>query len=575
MNLDNFEQQIDPKIVDRGYDYFMHGLVYNLENVSHGMWRAKVNGTVPYQVEIHVEDENDREIKSWQCSCPYDYGPVCKHVAATLFAMVEVDHTEWVNSLEKPQTTRFEKIKTIFKNTSKDELREFILSSFDKVEGFENHFWIHFADRLDVDTDRKYRIKIKNYIQAAKGSDGFIDYYSVDALINPLWELNQKAADLIKTGKMRESVKICRTLIEEVAGVMHYIDHSDGSAGQVMEQAFDFLMFSTDRFPNDLRDELFTWCLQEYSLEKYRDFGFESYFLEILADIVTSDKQEKQFLDLLNRQIDEGNHSSNFEYRNTRLIKTKIRYFQRVNRDKEVLELLEQNKDFYEIRRLFVDRKLEEEDFDVAKNLCHEGITLAKKKSHPGIVTQWKEKLYRIAELQNDVPEMRKWAEKLLFGGFAAMRWYRLLKSTYPENEWEARREEIIQHIQDKNNDKYSASRNMLEQIFVEEEFTDRLLKLIQPYADIHTIDQFAAELQEEYPREVLELYEQGISNYAHNTGRKHYRKITGWLHNMKKITGGDEWAYRLYKKLLRDYNNRPAMRDEFFKAFPEWATMG
>jgi len=39
----------------------------------------------------------------------------------------------------------------------------------------------------------------------------------------------------------------------------------------------------------------------------------------------------------------------------------------------------------------------------------------------------------------------------------------------------------------------------------------------------------------------------------------------------MKKITGGDEKAYDLFNRLLRQYNNRPAMKEEFEKAFPEW----
>jgi len=46
---------------------------------------------------------------------------------------------------------------------------------------------------------------------------------------------------------------------------------------------------------------------------------------------------------------------------------------------------------------------------------------------------------------------------------------------------------------------------------------------------------------------------------------------VAGWLRKMKKITGGDERAYGLFKKLLHEYNNRPAMKDEFEKAFPEW----
>ncbi|MDZ7660442.1 hypothetical protein [Fodinibius sp.] len=39
----------------------------------------------------------------------------------------------------------------------------------------------------------------------------------------------------------------------------------------------------------------------------------------------------------------------------------------------------------------------------------------------------------------------------------------------------------------------------------------------------------------------------------------------------MKKVSGGDGRAFDLFKKLLRHYDNRPAIKDEFEKAFPKW----
>ncbi|HLR30884.1 MAG TPA: hypothetical protein VK074_00230, partial [Fodinibius sp.] len=62
MNLDNFDQQIDPKIVDRGYNYFFDDHVDGPESIDTGVWMARVYGSYVYNVQIHTEPENSREI---------------------------------------------------------------------------------------------------------------------------------------------------------------------------------------------------------------------------------------------------------------------------------------------------------------------------------------------------------------------------------------------------------------------------------------------------------------------------------------------------------------------------------
>jgi hypothetical protein len=75
------------------------------------------------------------------------------------------------------------------------------------------------------------------------------------------------------------------------------------------------------------------------------------------------------------------------------------------------------------------------------------------------------------------------------------------------------------------------------------------------------------------YPDEVLDLYEDGIIESVKQTGRKVYRQVAQYLRTIKNILGGDERAYALLKKFLREYSNRPAMKDEFSKVFPAWVT--
>ncbi|MGM0587273.1 MAG: YgjP-like metallopeptidase domain-containing protein [Bacteroidota bacterium] len=105
-----------------------------------------------------------------------------------------------------------------------------------------------------------------------------------------------------------------------------------------------------------------------------------------------------------------------------------------------------------------------------------------------------------------------------------------------------------------------------------EEEYFDQLLSHLQQYAThISFVDQYSEMLKDEYPYEMLELYDEAITEMAQQTGRKNYREVASWIRKMKKIPGGDEKAYELFEDLLEQYRNRPAMKDEFGKAFPEW----
>ena len=81
-----FEQVIDEKILQRGLTYFKKGHVHELEEVSPNTYEAIVEGTEDYTVRLTVENN---VVTEYSCDCPYDLGPVCKHVAAVIFSLQE------------------------------------------------------------------------------------------------------------------------------------------------------------------------------------------------------------------------------------------------------------------------------------------------------------------------------------------------------------------------------------------------------------------------------------------------------------------------------------------------------
>lgn len=572
MHLEDFQQHIDPIIVDRGFEYFFDDLVNGPELNSNGRWTATVYGTDRYRVQIQTDPENGGEIIGWQCDCPYDHGPICKHVVAVLFKMDNKLETEPDSSDESKEGSPKGEIRNIFEKTSREDLQKFIQDCIASDDQFENRFIAYFADRLEEDTERRYRKTIHHCAKAAEMEFGFIDASASSNLIVSLQDLNQEAKELFDAGEYVDSITICKVLIEEVGSIYQYIHDYDLEAAYVVSTAFDLLHKISKKASPELKGSLFDWCLKEFPKPVYNDIDPYVDFLTLLPHLISSSEQEQRFFALLDQQIKAVKANDWWsDFQEVRLIKAKLIYFQNQNRVQEVRDLLHEHIRFPEFREQLVERALEHKAFEEAKQLYQKGIEIAEQQNHFGVVYRWQDQLFQIARLENDIPEMRKWAEKLFFDRFLNMDWYRALKATYSKQEWPEKCEQIIDRIKGANQRGRYDDAYALAQIFKEEGYKDRLLKLLQLNArDLTFVDDFATVLKKKYPEELLDMYEQGITEQAAHTGRKHYRQLAAWLRKMKKIKGGDEKAYELYERLLGEYSNRPAMKEELGRIFRE-----
>jgi uncharacterized Zn finger protein len=72
------------EVQERGYQLFIRGMV--LRGSRQGQrYSARVQGSAPYPYRTWV----DLEKQDWGCTCPYGWGPVCKHVVAVAYAIQE------------------------------------------------------------------------------------------------------------------------------------------------------------------------------------------------------------------------------------------------------------------------------------------------------------------------------------------------------------------------------------------------------------------------------------------------------------------------------------------------------
>jgi uncharacterized Zn finger protein len=132
LDLENFEQQIHAIILDRGKDYLLKGMVNNLEQTGDG-WTANVQSGEPYRVRL----VGASDFESWHCTCPFDHGPVCKHVSAVIYAIHHLKvyeqeeiqlANEYIEKLDHQEKLRF--MHDAF--SAFPELRQFFLKRYYK-----------------------------------------------------------------------------------------------------------------------------------------------------------------------------------------------------------------------------------------------------------------------------------------------------------------------------------------------------------------------------------------------------------------------------------------------------------
>ncbi len=571
MNLNNFDDKIDSTILNRGYEYFLDNAVTHLQDMKFGTWASLVEATQDYSVVIKLDEH---EIIEWDCNCLYDHGPICKHVVATLYALgdgQEILPKTTKKTKPKKKSINKNKVDEIFSKVDKQELQDFILQQFPLYRGIKNSFIAYFAEYLDEDINKKYQTIVRNVYKSAKGSYGFIDYRSTYKLERPLMKLINKAYDLANRNKITEALAISKSIIENIPNFIHHMDDSDGSAGGLFSDAFSLFTEICEKAHPELKDELFKYCLKELPKEKYSDFSFDDNFLGVLPALITTKRQENQYLKSLDKQIEKAKLSK-FSYGLTQYLVEKINYYLNSSQNKEAQILIQENLKYSEIRKILVEQVMSTQDYSFVKELCEEGIVIANQKRHPGTTNYWHKKLLEVAKLEKNKADIRQWTEVLFNNNYRDMDYYRKLKSTYTKKQWVDKCESILDEIKDKNKfGGYGAAQEIAD-IFVEEEYFERLLKLMQINADtIDLTDAYSDYLIKLYPDELIELYGKGITKYAKQTGRSFYNQVVKHMKTLSKISNSESKIEELLAYFKQTYKNRRAMIEVLNHSFPNY----
>jgi hypothetical protein len=561
--VNEFEEYIEEKILRRGLSYFKNGNVNDVEEITPGVYEAVVNGSEDYLVNLTIEKG---KIIEYDCSCPYDMGPVCKHIAAVIFHLQEdklnltnehFDTKSTGKNKSSKRKTVTEQVNELLKEISHEDLMQFIREKAEENPSFRNLFLISFANRNPQEESSLYIKQIKSILRTASGRNGFIDYSESHIVGNAISKLLISAQNHLESKNYRSAFLICTAVMEQLTEALQYSDDSDGSIGGNIEYACEILFdIANEELTEEMRKLIFEYCITAFDKRIYSEWDWNMSMLH-LASILLKTKEEG---DLILFHIDKG---EKYLHSGDELQSIQYDILKKIKGDAAADSYLEANISNPRLRRKAISNAIEDKSYDKAGKLALDGIK-HDKKDKPGLVIKWYDWLLKISQAQNNIEKIIEYARLLFIDGFSGEQdYYKILKQNVPHEKWNMFVEEIIKAMPAKNR---WYNFDAIAKIYIEEKWWDRLLKLVKGSPELHTIEHYEEFLKKDYSDELILLYSKAITGcLENNADRGHYRTACRYLKKIIKL-GGIHTAIEIKEELKRKYPKRKALIEELNK---------
>ncbi len=446
MNIDTFELEIEEKILDRGYDYWQSGSVQKIVHSEGNRITAVVMGSEPYRVSIELDKKGDI---THSCTCPYDYGPICKHVVALLY---EIEERQLNNSepgeqggdgggesdggngngngngnengdieVEGEDRDDLSRLEEILGNLEARELRALVLEHVRHDLSWGNDLLGRYSES-DEESYHHYCAMLEEQLDACRGRHGYIDYHQASMAGDEASDMVDRARVLIGDQKFDQAIPMLHAVCTVMAEGIEEADDSDGSIGGAIEDAIDcFQEMAVDPdLPDAIRIRLISLLTDQELLSTLSDYSWDSNLLSILPHLVETAEEEKQVLSLLadhygaaaDSSVDEGvrQGSWNRSYMAEEAARIMLALFQRRRSPAEIEAFIRAHTYMPSFRRLVLQQHLERGEYQELYREAEEGII--QDAGLPGLVREWTGWILKGAQASGDTDRVRESAWK-------------------------------------------------------------------------------------------------------------------------------------------------------------------
>ncbi len=552
--LNEFEQIIDETILKRGLSYFKNGYVTDFVEISNGEYEANVSGTEEYTVRLEIKNN---VIVEHNCDCPYDFGPVCKHVVASIFYLKqdELNLNEQNISLVKKKKRKSvnQQLNELLGKVSHKDLKIFIQEHCKMDKQFRNLFLSNFAHLNESQSREFYQKQIQSVVNSATDRHGFIGWHEMTYLEQGIAPIILIAEKHFENGNYKNAIYIFTALMEEMTEAIQFSDDSNGVVGGIIDSSYETLLDITSKtISEDIRNEFFSYCISAFEKRIYDGWDWHLGVLHIAYNLV-ADKNEA---DIIIKCLD----TVNGDYEKERAQSFKLEIITKYKSKEEVQKFINKHITNSSIRNSEIAKATENKEFERAIKLSKDGIEYDQK-DKPGLVKDWYNWLLKIAQLQKDKTKIIKYARFLFIDNFMPQEdYYEILKQNIEKDKWNDFLEEIITEITPKGGWKYT---ELIRKIFIKEKRWDRLFLMLKENVSLQNIENNEQYLSKDYAQELIQLYSERLLKYVErNMGRNHYQTACRYLRRMKKL-GGNEKVNELIEHFRKTYPKRKALLDE------------
>ena len=552
--LNEFEQIINETILKRGLSYFKNGYVTEFTEISNGEYEANVSGTEEYTVRLEIKNNT---IVEHNCDCPYDMGPVCKHIVASIFYLKqdELNLNQQNISLPKKKKSKSvtQQLKEVLDKASHQDLRDFIQGHSKMDKQFRNLFLSSFAHLNKSQSKEFYQKQIKSVVNSATDRHGFIGWHEMKYLelgIDPIITIAEKQ---LESKNYINAIYICTALMEEMTEAIQFSDDSNGVVGGIIDSSYEMLHdIATKSISVDIKTELFNYCITAFKKRLFDGWDWHTGILNIAYKLTDNENRADVIINCL--------ETVNGDYEKERAQSFKLEIISKYKDKKEVQKFIDKHIANSSIRNSEIEKAVTNKDFEKAIKLCKDGIEYDEK-DKPGLIKDWYNWLLKIAQVQNNTSKIIEYARFLFIDNFHPEQdYYQLLKQEIEPNKWKDFLEKIIIEISPKGAWKYN---ELVRKIFINEKWWDRLFLLLKQNVSLQNIEYNEKYLSKDYSPELLQLYSERLVKYVDKyIGRNHYQTACRYLRRMKKLGGNDE-VKGLIEQFRRDYSKRKALLDE------------
>uniref|UniRef100_Q3ARD4 SWIM-type domain-containing protein n=1 Tax=Chlorobium chlorochromatii (strain CaD3) TaxID=340177 RepID=Q3ARD4_CHLCH len=559
--LNQFENYIDETILKRGLSYFKNGYVHEPEEIKQGEFEALVEGTEDYTVRLTIEKGI---ITDYSCTCPYDYGPICKHITALIFYLqqeelgleVQPPKSKTTTTKAKKTTKRktiAEQVDELLDKVNHDELKQFVKKTVLADKKLRQNLILHFF-HLTTNEDSKdfYAQQIKTILQIAKDSDGYISYSAVHNVCNITDQYLAAAQNEIANNKYNKAISICTAVIEEMTKGLQFTDDSDGYIGDAIFEALEILQnIAKSNPPETVRIQLLEYAISAYKKSCFDGWNDHFDMIHFATLLVKKDVEINNLIDILKNSI----HTAHYKEKVQEIIYELLVKFKKLE---EAETYLEQNISNSSFRLKVLETAYQNHNYSKAKLLANDAI-----KQENGISNStWYEWLLKIAQAENNIKSIIEVARYLLLQGYDSEcdTYYALLQQHIAPEEWNGFVEKMIAEIKKKP---YHLHYWLLPKFYIKQEQWERLLNFVQSTERIDILMTYDKYLVNNYFTEIMDMYKKYILHSLNRAAqRNEYQKACEYIQRVVTL-GGVRTAEIIISYLKNNYPRRPALMEE------------